>query len=265
MLEQIESFYNESSRGVYYLDNQGSGEVFVLLHGISSGAKSWVKQFLTVEAPCRLIAWDAPGYGQSAPLNSTTPAAGDYAVSLKLLTQELGLEQPFTLVGHSLGAMMACAYAQMYSADVKRLVLVNPAQGYALSPESKKAQVYARRPELLKSLGKEGMARERGPYLLAQPTPFNLAVVHAVSMGLTPEGLEQASYSLAYDSIEHYLPHITAEITLCYGDEDGITPPQGMFELQHNYPQLQLEPMAQAGHLAYLDQPELFNRCVFDA
>ncbi|XOT98511.1 alpha/beta fold hydrolase, partial [Alcaligenes pakistanensis] len=36
----------------------------------------------------------------------------------------------FTLVGHSLGALMASAYASLYPGDVSRLVLASVAQGY---------------------------------------------------------------------------------------------------------------------------------------
>ncbi len=52
----------------------GSGEqVLVLLHGISSGSGSWVQQLETLGHHFRVIAWDAPGYGLSDPLNTAEP------------------------------------------------------------------------------------------------------------------------------------------------------------------------------------------------
>ena len=53
--------------------------VLVLLHGIGSGSGSWLHQLATLGKTHRVIAWDAPGYGQSTPLNGETPEAADYA------------------------------------------------------------------------------------------------------------------------------------------------------------------------------------------
>ncbi|MEZ2722113.1 alpha/beta fold hydrolase [Paenalcaligenes hominis] len=263
MLDQIESLYRQSERGLSYIDNQADADVYVLLHGISSGAKSWVKQFVTLKESCRLIAWDAPGYGKSAGLLTSTPTAQDYALQIKQLLDELEIRTPVTVVGHSLGAMMAAAFAKLYPEQTKKLVLVNPAQGYGSHASTDQERVYRMRPELLKRLGPAGMAKERGPRLLAQPTPFNLEVVQAVSAGLTQQGLTQASYLLAYDSIDWYLNSLSMPIPLCYGEKDSITPPEGMFDLKQKYPNLELIPLAAAGHLAYLDQPALFNQQVF--
>lgn len=264
MLDPIQAYSRISAQGLHYLDNQAQGEIYVLLHGISSGAQSWVKQFMMLEH-CRLIAWDAPGYGQSQPLATATPNAQDYALALQQLLQELVPDQAVHLVGHSLGGLMASAYACRPEVPLQRLVLVNPAQGYAGASAQEQQRVYQMRPQLLQRIGQDGMARERGPRLLAQHTDFNLDVVAAVSQGLSLTGMEQASYLLAYDSIEHYLPQVQVPIQLVYGEQDIITPPAGMFELQRKFPQIQLTPIPQAGHLAYLDQAETFNQCVFQA
>lgn len=264
MLEKIQPYYAQSEAAkLSYLDNGTQGETYVFLHGISSGAQSWVKQYLSMGEKYRLIAWNAPGYGKSSPLDTDTPSALDYADQLEVLIEKLDLSEPFTLVGHSLGAMMACGYAEKYGHRLQRLVLVNPAQGYAFSDESKKQSVYEMRPKLLERLGNEGMAEERGPNLLAQKTEENMNVVRAVTNGITMAGLTGSSYLLAYDSIERYLPSISCPIALFYGEEDGITPPQGMFDLQKKFPFLSLTALPEAGHLAYLDQPEFFNAQLF--
>lgn len=264
MLDLIQKWSRTSAQGLHYLDNQAEGEVYVLLHGISSGAQSWIKQFMALDN-CRLIAWDAPGYGQSQPLATSTPNAEDYAAALQHLLQELAITKPIHLIGHSLGALIASGYAYHHAHALQRLVLVNPAQGYGFASAEEQQRVYQMRPQLLERLGQEGMARERGPRLLAQQTPFNLEVVAAVSQGLTQTGMQHASYLLAYDSIERYLAHISVPTQLIYGEQDVITPPSGMFTLQQKFPQLQLTPIPEAGHLAYLDQVDYFNQCVFQA
>jgi pimeloyl-ACP methyl ester carboxylesterase len=45
----------------------------VLLHGIGSGATSWVRQLEAFGGRFRVLAWDAPGYGESDPLPAAQP------------------------------------------------------------------------------------------------------------------------------------------------------------------------------------------------
>ncbi|GHC57550.1 3-oxoadipate enol-lactonase [Alcaligenes pakistanensis] len=258
------STMRQTACGLTYWDNgEQQGDVYVLLHGISSGAGLWAKQFASQTGKNRLIAWDAPGYGDSVALASATPTAADYAHALKAVVDEAGLTA-FTLVGHSLGALMASAYASLYPADVSRLVLASVAQGYGQTEPEQQQQVYEKRPRLLAELGPEAMARERGPFLLGQATAENMLLVTQAMKRLTLAGFKASSYVLAHDSIDYYLPAIQGAIEVLYGTEDGITPPAGMQALQQHYVQMNLQAVPQAGHLLYVDQPALFDRLVFE-
>lgn len=251
-----------SQSGIEYLEKMGDGDVFVLLHGISSGAYSWIKQLQDPRIKQRIIAWNAPGYGQSQPFEMVETSGSDYSAKLLEFVDELGLKT-FTLVGHSLGAMMASAFAADYPERVSRLVLICPAQGYRHESLSTKSDVYARRPKLLAELGREGLANERGPYLLGDPNAENMAIVWTVSKGLTMQGFSGASHLLAFDHIDQSLPKVTGVIDLYYGEKDGITPPKGMFELQQKFGNIILHCVPNAGHLAYIDAPEYFKKKLF--
>ncbi|RAF14428.1 alpha/beta fold hydrolase, partial [Burkholderia multivorans] len=63
----------------------------VLLHGIGSGAASWVRQLDALGASRRVLAWDAPGYGASTPVHGASPSAVDYAASLDAWLDALGI------------------------------------------------------------------------------------------------------------------------------------------------------------------------------
>ncbi|MGW8068788.1 alpha/beta fold hydrolase, partial [Klebsiella pneumoniae] len=106
---------------------QGSGIPLTLLHGISSGAASWHKQMAL--PGYRVLAWDMPGYGESPMLAATPADAGDYADALARMLDRAGVEQTI-LVGHSLGALVAAAFAAKYPQRVLYLVLADVAQGY---------------------------------------------------------------------------------------------------------------------------------------
>ena len=49
------------------------GMAIVLLHGIGSGAGSWLHAALKLAERARVVAWDAPGYGNSARLAPASP------------------------------------------------------------------------------------------------------------------------------------------------------------------------------------------------
>src|SRR5258708_7660691 len=61
---------------------QADAPMIVLLHGIGSGAASWLGVAMELGARARVLAWDAPGYGSSTPLAMATPSAADYAQRL---------------------------------------------------------------------------------------------------------------------------------------------------------------------------------------
>jgi hypothetical protein len=99
----------------------GSGPVVVLLHGISSGAASWLQCALKLESQARVIAWNAPGYGRSTPLTISQPKAVDYARRLQDMLQALEVEQ-CVLVGHSLGGYLSLMAALRLPQLVKGVV-----------------------------------------------------------------------------------------------------------------------------------------------
>lgn len=77
----------------------------------------------------RVLAWDMPGYGESPMLAAAPADAGDYADALARMLDRAGVEQTI-LVGHSLGALVAAAFAAKYPQRMFYPVLADVAQGY---------------------------------------------------------------------------------------------------------------------------------------
>lgn len=237
----------------------GQGEYLVLLHGISSGSASWVNQLEVLSHHFHVIAWDAPGYGKSDELLTDQPNATDYAKRLAALFEVLKIEKAI-VVGHSLGALQASAFAALYPEQVEHLVIANLAQGYQRQDEQTQIQVFEKRPKMLKELGAKGMAESRGPHLIYKQEPQALALVSEVMQQLTLQGFTHASYLLAYDEIRNYLTDLQVPCTVIAGQQDQITPALGIQELAQ---ELQLEQhyiIQDAGHLSYVDQPQAFNQ-----
>ncbi|WP_199507241.1 MULTISPECIES: alpha/beta fold hydrolase [unclassified Psychrobacter] len=239
-------------------DTQGS-ETTVFLHGISSGCASWTNQMAFFAGKSPALAWNAPGYGKSGQMTQQVPTARDYSRRLHCLLVARNIKH-ITLVGHSLGALIAAGFAAEYPEIVNRLILVNPAQGYGEFEEVKQDEVAKMRPALLKQLGGAEMARRRSSVLLFHANDDNVALLESIMTQITLTGFEKSSRLLAHDSIHHYLAKIDKPIDLIYGTEDGITPPKIMFEIAKRHQHISLHAIEDASHLSYLDQPARFNQ-----
>ncbi len=243
----------------------GHGRAVVLLHGISSASASWVKQFSdrALADGHRLIAWDAPGYGDSAALPQARPKAADYANALAALFAELRLPRPL-IVGHSLGALIGSAYAAANPAGLSGLVLADPAQGYATATPEKRQQVYGQRKQMIETLGPQGYGEQRAAALLREGADRqDIAWVRSGMQQLNPAGFLSAAWMLANDDIRQYLLRYRGPLQVWCGSEDRITPPQGADMLAQQLGAT-MRLIDAAGHASYLDAPARFNRYLQD-
>jgi pimeloyl-ACP methyl ester carboxylesterase len=235
----------------------GEGEALTLLHGISSCAASWHKQFSGV-AGCRLLAWDMPGYGDSPPLAAALPMAADYADALATMLERAGVEKT-VLLGHSLGALVACAFAAVYPKRVKRLVLADPAQGYGQAAPERREQVWRSRQRQI-AQGTEAMAESRADKLLRSGARVgDVATVAAGMRRLRPEGYLAAAWLLANEDIHRWLADWRGPLEVWCGEQDTITPPENAHALALRWRAPYLS-IPQAGHASYLDNERFFNQ-----
>ncbi len=73
----------------------------------------------------RVFAYDRAGYGESAP-GSLPRHSRVAAEDLRLLLEKAGVEPPFLLLGHSLGALNLQVFAGLYPQDTAGLLLLDP-------------------------------------------------------------------------------------------------------------------------------------------
>ncbi|WP_427307150.1 alpha/beta fold hydrolase [Cupriavidus sp. H39] len=249
---------------VAYRCGGGSGPVVVLLHGISSGAASWLPCASLLAAHARVIAWDAPGYGDSSPLAQARPAAADYAQRLEGLLAALDL-QPALVVGHSLGALMAAAYTATARRLPARLLLLSVAQGYgAPGKEAQASEVARQRLEALAAQGVDGLA-QRGPArLLSEAADASAqAWVRWNMRRLNPDGYRQAVAMLCGDDIDAYLARGAQRVPtqIACGGRDVVTTPPACAALAERFG-LPFSLIPDAGHACYIDQAAATARLI---
>lgn len=204
----------------------------VLLHGIGSGSASWAAQLAAVKPDQPgLLAWDAPGYGDSDGLSLSDdawPDATPYATRLWAWLDALRLTQPLTLVGHSLGALMAARAAVLQPQRVAALVLLAPAQGHARLDAAQRERLLHDRLAALANLGPAGMAQQRAAAMLTPDAPTELvAMVQAVMAQIQPSGYTHAARMLSGGDLLADLAQLRCPVKVASGSADRITPPAG--------------------------------------
>jgi len=236
----------------------GTGVALVLLHGIGSGAASWEAQFDELADRYRVIAWDAPGYGDSSPLPLPTPLAPDYAAALVQFLARLHVDE-LVLVGHSLGAMVAAAWAAEPTARLHALVLASPARGYASAPADVRQAKWQERIEAIERLGPQAMAAERSSKLCSPgATATVVEKVRASMARVTRQGYGQAAHMLVHDDLLSHLRRVKAPVTVLCGELDTVTPPDACAGIAQvvGAPFVSLPGL---GHACYVEGPALFN------
>jgi pimeloyl-ACP methyl ester carboxylesterase len=110
----------------------GSGPVVILVHGIASTSATFHKVVPLLAPRHRVIAIDILGHGASPAPPDSEYTLDEHVAALAATIRSLRLREPFVLVGHSLGSLIATRYAaerRWFSAAgtrVSRLVLVGP-------------------------------------------------------------------------------------------------------------------------------------------
>jgi pimeloyl-ACP methyl ester carboxylesterase len=210
--------------------DRGEGPVVILIHGINSSSKSWSHLVPLLEPLYRVIAIDLLGFGDSPAPPGATYTLEEHVASLRATIKSLNLRNAFTLVGHSLGSLIASRYAAVYGREICQLVLVSPpiyAEAVYLSDPSDRAMVksYLRFYKFLRS-DRERTTRRLafldrilpGPGIVIDERywrPFALSMEHCIEGQTTLTDIAQ----------------VPANVEVLYGERDRIVLEESMERL----------------------------------
>ena len=142
----------------------------VMIHGFGAGFLQFYKNLDHLHSDRKLLAIDLPGFGRSTRVSFPSDAVlaeEQFINSIEAWRRIVGVER-FILLGHSLGAYLACAYTIQHPSRVRHLVLVDP-WGFAIPPsEEKLKERFSSKAQLFWSVGSKIMpftfVRAAGPW-----------------------------------------------------------------------------------------------------
>lgn len=241
---------------------RGDRVPLVLLHGIGSNSRAWAGQFAGFADERRVLAWNAPGYAESAPLAADWPTPDEYADALGELLDHCGIDR-CVLVGQSLGAVMATAFALKVPERVAALVLASPASGYGVAPGDPLPATIQQRISDIETLGPEGLAAARYARLLSATASAEAHAIVQQAMGeVTKRGYAQAAHLLAGANLPVAVAGLRVPVTTIWGSEDVITPPAGCAAVAAATPTGSHVEIAGGGHAVATEDPLQFNQAL---
>jgi len=249
----------------------GAGPALVFVHGLSGSWPNWLEQLAAFAPEHRVLALDLPGFGHS-PGRAGEISMHGYAELLDELLAQLGLDEA-TLVGNSMGGLIAAETAASFPARVRRLVLVSPAgistfrnrltlrtmpavrrfqQGLALGAAwtASHADRLASRPRLRDAILKG---------VVAHPSRLYGPLAAEQLRGAGTDGFLEALEEILEFDLRPRLELISCPTLIVWGKKDRLITWRDAARFREGIAGSREIVYEDTGHMAMLERPEEFN------
>lgn len=236
----------------------GDGPALVLLHGFTHDSRVWRPQLEGLADQFTVIAWDAPGAGQSSDPPETFGIV-DWADCLAGFLDAAGVHQA-DIVGLSWGGLLAQEFYRRHPARVRSLVLADTYAGWKGSlPEPVPEERLAACLRDASLPPGEFVPRYLPGMFSASPTQEVSEELARIMSDFHPVGFRLMATALARADTRDLLPNIHAPALLVWGDADARSPMAVAHQMRDTMPGAKLAVIAGAGHVSNLEEPAQFN------
>lgn len=248
----------------------GSGHTVLMLHGIGGGHLAFAPQLETFAlAGYRAVAWDMPGYGFSSPIEPYT-FKGLAESCIHLIESLQGTkDKGITLLGHSMGGMVAQEVIARRPDLISRLILSGTSPAFGRKPDGSYAEAWS-----AKFVSDRQAPLDAGK---SMADVANVLVPQMVGPGALPEGVKLAMRCMGDVPAATYRRALEALITfdrqtdqkriavptlLLAGEFDKSAPPSVMKAMAQTIVGSQYAEIPGIGHLTNMEAPDEFDAFV---
>ena len=239
----------------------------MLIHGLAASNQDW--KYLTpelIDTGYQVIAPDLTGHGNSnKPLD---PACYTFSILYQHFVdcmETISRQQDLTLVGHSMGGLIALNYAIQYSDSIRKLILIDPY--FDQNQLNSMLRFVNRKPDIYHQ------ALRLAPQWLIH-TLISLDVRGLIhyedrTRQQIAADYKRASPEIVYipgtiPDISNNISHIKSPTLVIWGSKDATLDPKSFPSIVSSIPNGQGKAIQGAGHQPHLARPEIFNRLVLD-
>lgn len=252
---------DRSSGGLAWRE-AGVGPAVLFLHGLGGTRQAWEPQLEHLSDRFRCIAWDMPGYGESAPLPALDFASITTAITE--LLDRLDLERAH-VVALSFGGQQAMHFAIAHPERVDRLVLADTSHRFGADGTDPDEWKRARLAPLDDGSTPADIAPSvidaiTGPGFAGRERDRTLAAFARISS----DALRAAVECLPTHDVSDRLGEITSPTLVIVGELDEETPVDYAEQIVAGIPDARMVVLPGVGHLTPAEAPERFNAVVGD-
>jgi pimeloyl-ACP methyl ester carboxylesterase len=244
-------------------EQAGSGPPLALLHGGLGDHRVWRPQLASLADTFTVVAWDAPGCGDSSDPPDTF-LLGDYADVLAGFLRALDLGRPHVL-GLSFGGGLALELYRRHPELPRSLVLASAYAGWAGSLPQEEVEARIARAVRDAERPPEEWVHSYLPSLFTDAaSPDVVAETVAMMLDTRPAGMLPMLRAFAEADLTDVLPLVRVPTLLLYGDADVRSPPAVAEALHERIATSHLVVLPGVGHVSNLEAPAAFDRSVRD-
>lgn len=237
----------------------GSGRAVVLLHGGYGAWSHWIRNVLPLSRRYRVIAVDMPSHGESDTLPGRPDSEEVARAVARGLRGVVASDEPYYLVGFSMGANLSAAIAINMPKPPESLVLVG-AGGLGIA-SNKIAGLQRWRPDLPREELDRRHRANLGKIMFRDPNRVDDLAVH-----IQRENGLRMRFHLRRDGantvLRDFLPQVDAGLVCMWGDVDVYAEgnrDRRIAQMRQSHPNLQVRIVSDAGHWAMYEQSNAFN------
>ncbi len=241
-------------------DLVGNGPTLVLIHALGVDRRMWAQQVPVFAEGRQVLAYDVRGHGRS------DKPAGPYTLEaladdLRGLLDSLGIQRA-SLLGISMGGMIAQTFALRYPDQVDLLILADTTSEYP--PEGRRQ--FVERARQVEASGIEPIVpatleRWFTPEFRVEDEE-TVEEIRKILAAADPAGYAGACLAVSQVDTTARLGQIQAPTLVIVGEKDPGTPVEAAARIQAAIPGARLEVIPDASHLSNVAHPGAFDDLV---
>jgi pimeloyl-ACP methyl ester carboxylesterase len=238
---------------------EGSGAPVVFLHGPLG--QEWSGFLDDLAARHRVFAPASPGVDEAADLD-LLDGMHDLVIYYDELFDNLGLDVPFDLVGHSYGGMVAAEYAATYPGKVGKLVLID-SMGLWLD-DAPVGDFVTVAPETLAELTWLDFDKPEVKERTCASVDLGEARAQMLRRFAAVASAAHFTAPIPERGLSKRLRRVRAQTLLIWGAEDLLVPAVYAEEFRSHIDGARVEIVEGARHYPYVEQREAVSRAVLE-
>lgn len=263
--------------GIAYIDEGNSDDVILLIHGLGSNAKAWLKNIPSLSENYRVIAVDLPGYGKSSK-GYYKYSLSFYADVLTRFLKSLKVDEA-VFVGHSMGGQISMVTALEFPGFVKKMVLISPAGFEKFTDGEGDWMKEAMNPEFIQDTPVRSIANNLHANFYETPEDAEFMIADRIMVTGADDfynycyAVSKNVAAMINEPVYNKLDEIKQKTLIIFGENDGLIPNPylhggytqdiakiGKKKIKNN----KLVMLPECGHFAQFEKYEIVNEEILE-